>query len=60
MSIILCSVGYLIEFFYPNDDYISLGLFILFAILYYALTKNSIDWNKELKIKIKNKIESNV
>ena len=60
MSIVLCSVGCLIELFYPNDDYISLGLFILFAILYYALTKNSIDWNKELKIKIKNKMESNV
>ena len=60
MSIVLCSVGCLIELFYPNDDYISLGLFILFAILYYALTKNSIDWNKELKIKIENKMESNV
>ena len=60
MSIILCSVGCLIEFVYPNDDYISLGLFILFAILYYALTKNSIDWNKELKTKIENTMESNV
>ena len=56
MSIILCSIGCLIEFLYPNDEYISLGLFILFAILYYALTKSSIDWNKELKTKI----ESNV
>ena len=59
-SIVLCSVGCLLEFFFPNDDYISLGLFILFAILYYAMTKSSIDWNKELKTKIKIKMESNV
>ena len=60
ISIVLCSVGCLLEFFFPNDDYISLGLFILFAILYYAMTKSSIDWNKELKTKIKIKMESNV
>ena len=60
ISIVLCSVGCLLEFFFPNDDYISLGLFIFFAILYYAMTKSSIDWNKELKTKIKIKMESNV
>ena len=60
ISIVLCSVGCLLEFFFPNDDYISLGLFILFAILYYAMTKSSIDWNKELKTKIEIKMESNV
>ncbi|MFL2704658.1 MAG: MraY family glycosyltransferase [Gammaproteobacteria bacterium] len=60
ISIILCSVGCLLELFFPNDDYISLGLFILFAILYYAMTRSSIDWNKELKTKIKIKMESNV
>ena len=60
ISIVLCSVGCLLEFFFPNDDYISLGLFILFAILYYAMTRSSIDWNKELKTKIKIKMESNV
>ncbi|MDC0166190.1 undecaprenyl/decaprenyl-phosphate alpha-N-acetylglucosaminyl 1-phosphate transferase [Gammaproteobacteria bacterium] len=60
ISIVLCSVGCLLEFFFPNDDYISLGLFILFAILYYAMTKSSIDWNKELKTKIEIKMESDV
>ena len=60
MSIVLCSIGCLLEFFFPNDDYISLGLFILFAILYYAITKSPIDWNKELKTKIEIQMESNV
>ena len=42
LSITLCSIGFILESIYVDKEYISLGLFIIFSIIFYAFTRRKI------------------
>ena len=42
LSITLCSIGFILESIYVDKEYISLGLFIIFSIVFYTFTRRKI------------------
>ena len=45
LSIFLASIGYSIEKFYPNKEYISFYLFLMISIFYYFMSRNKLNAN---------------
>jgi UDP-GlcNAc:undecaprenyl-phosphate GlcNAc-1-phosphate transferase len=44
LSITLCSIGFILESIYADKEYISFGLFIIFSIIFYTLTRRKISY----------------
>ena len=44
LSITLCSIGFTLESIYPDKEYISFGLFIIFSIIFYTFTRRKISY----------------
>ena len=45
LSVFLASIGYSIEKFYPNKEYISFYLFLMISIFYYFMSRNKLNAN---------------
>ena len=45
LSIFLAGIGYSIEKFYPNKEYISFYLFLMISIFYYFMSRNKLNAN---------------
>ena len=45
LSVFLAGIGYSIEKFYPNKEYISFYLFLMISIFYYLISKNKLNVN---------------
>ena len=45
LSVFLAGIGYSIEKFYPNKEYISFYLFLIVSIFYYLISKNKLNVN---------------
>ena len=44
LSITLCSIGFILESIYPDKEYVSFGLFIIFSIIFYTFTRRKISY----------------
>jgi UDP-GlcNAc:undecaprenyl-phosphate GlcNAc-1-phosphate transferase len=43
MTITLCSIGFALESFYQDKEYVSFAFFIIFSIVFYAFTRRKIN-----------------